>query len=381
LKKTRLYRAFSVGAVVLTASGALYSATASAAPKPVYLTMVGANATQEVMGAVTTTFNASAVAKRENAKATNIWALPPGKGTVAKSDALCNGGKSITYVQSTTPKRNQQTAPNGSSAGKAALALSVTAGNSCISVVRSSSPGSSSDAAGTQAYAFAVDSVTWSTLSTGAAPKNLSITMLEGVYDCKYTNWDQVGGKNAPIDRYFPDLSVSGIAKFFAGVLNFDPTTLGGINACKTPATIIEQNEATAIPRAKRKDAITIFSGGQWITQAGRIDKDQRAGFVRHQWQRQPGDQAQVGQVGPEQHRQGGQRRALHVQADQHQSGAGHQQPVQLHQHQQRRLQGGRFLRRSQERALHQQGFPHRHEVRLASAAQVPLRDLIQRRH
>jgi phosphate transport system substrate-binding protein len=280
LKKTRLYRAFSVGAVVLTASGALYSATASAAPKPVYLTMVGANATQEVMGAVTTTFNASAVAKRENAKATNIWALPPGKGTVAKSDALCNGGKSITYVQSTTPKRNQQTAPNGSSAGKAALALSVTAGNSCISVVRSSSPGSSSDAAGTQAYAFAVDSVTWSTLSTGAAPKNLSITMLEGVYDCKYTNWDQVGGKNAPIDRYFPDLSVSGIAKFFAGVLNFDPTTLGGINACKTPATIIEQNEATAIPRAKRKDAITIFSGGQWITQAGRIDKDQRAGFV-----------------------------------------------------------------------------------------------------
>jgi phosphate transport system substrate-binding protein len=282
LKKARLYRAFSVGTVVLTASTALYSATASAAPKPVWITMVGANATQEVMGAVTTTFNASAAAKKENAKATNIWALPPGKGTVAKSDAHCNGGKSITYVQSTTPKKGQQTAPNGASAGKAALAASVIAGNSCISVARSSSPGSSTDPAGTQAYAFAVDSVTWATAATGAAPKNLTITKLEGIYDCKYTNWHQIGGKTAPIKRYYPDPSQSGIAKFFNGVLGFDPTTLGGVNTCTTPATIIEQNEATAIPKAQRNDAVTIFSGGQWITQANKIDTDERAGFVLH---------------------------------------------------------------------------------------------------
>jgi ABC-type phosphate transport system substrate-binding protein len=273
------YRSFAVGAAVLTASGALYGATATAAPAPVYLTTVGANATQEVMGAVTKTFNASTTAKKENAKATNIFALPPDPGTVAKSDAHCNGGVSIRYVQEATTKKNQRTAPNGAGAGREALATSVTNGDSCTSVARSSSPGSATDPAGTEAYAFAVDSVTWATGKNSAAPTNLSITKLEGVFDCKYTNWDQLGGKRGPILRYFP-VTGSGIATFFSGVLGFDPRVLGGVNTCTTVPTLIEQNEATAIRASKRHDAITIFSGGAWITQANKIDPDLRAGFV-----------------------------------------------------------------------------------------------------
>jgi ABC-type phosphate transport system substrate-binding protein len=276
-----LYRALAAGSVVAAASMGLGPALASATPAPVDLTMVGSNATQEVMGALATTYNNSSPAKTANVHVTNVFAQPVDPGTVAKSDLHCNGGKSITYIQEPATKADQETAPNGSGAGRTALATSVTNGDSCTSIARSSSPGSSSDPAGTQAFAYAVDSVTWSTSKSGHAPTNLLITQLEGVYDCKYTNWSQVGGTSGPIVRYYP-VEGSGIATFFAGVLGFDPRVLGGVNTCTTAPTLIEQNEDSAIPTSKRSDAVTIWSGGAWITQGNGIDPDLREGFVVH---------------------------------------------------------------------------------------------------
>ena len=275
----RLGRAIGVGAALVAASGGLYGASASAAPAPVRLTVVGSNTTQEVMGAVTAAYNASAVARAHNATATNVYAQPAGAGTFAPSDARCNAGKGITYISGANPKADQRTAPNGSKAGRAALAASVTSGDSCVSVARSSSPGASTDPAGTRAYAFAVDAVTWATRFNGAAPHNLSLSKLKGVYDCHFTNWKQVGGRSAPIYRYFPQTG-SGSGTFFAGVLGFDPRVLGGVNICRTPATQIEENEATAIPNSRAADAVTIYSSGAWISQANGVDRSLRHRFV-----------------------------------------------------------------------------------------------------
>jgi ABC-type phosphate transport system substrate-binding protein len=275
-------RAVGISAAVLTASGGLLAATAAAAPAPGYLTMVGSNTTQEVMGAVAAAFNGSPTAVSENAKATNIYAQPAGAGTAAPSDANCNGGAPITYIQGANPTASQRTAPNGSKAGKAALATSVSNGDSCVSVARSSSPGSSTDTAGTQAYGYAVDAVSWATSLKGNAPHNLSMTQLEGIYDCKYTDWKQVGGKNAHIYRYYPQ-NGSGSGSFFASVLGFDPRILGGINTCTTPAVQIEENEAAQILGPKIvKNAVMVFSSGAWIAQANGVDPNLRNGFVLH---------------------------------------------------------------------------------------------------
>jgi ABC-type phosphate transport system substrate-binding protein len=284
LTKLTFRRAVGVGATVLATTGGLYasalptaSATTAATPET-YLTMVGSNTTQEVMGAITTKFNASTTAKDEHAKLTNVYAQPADPGTVAPSDANCNGGVAITYIQESNPGTNQRTAPNGSGAGKTALATSVTNGDSCTSIARSSSPGASTDPSGTEAYAYAVDGVTWATSANSAAPSNLSIIQLENIYDCKVTNWDKVGGKNAPIERYFPQ-SGSGTGSFFASVLGFDPRVIGGVNTCSTPATQIEENEATSIT-SDVPDAVMIYSGGAWAAQANGVDPDARNGFV-----------------------------------------------------------------------------------------------------
>jgi phosphate transport system substrate-binding protein len=278
LIKSRLCRVMGAAAAAVAVVGVMQVAGASATPAPVKLTIVGSNTTQEVMGAITSTFDSSSVAKSANVAATNVYAIPGPKGKIAPSDANCNGGHSITYIAGANPGKNERTSPNGSSAGKTALATSVTNGDSCTSIARSSSPGSTTDPAGTQAYAYAVDAVTWTTSANSAAPSNLSMTNLEGVYDCKYTNWDQVGGSNAPIVRYYPQEG-SGSGSFFAGVLGFDPRTLGGENTCSTAPTLIEENEATSIT-SNAADAIMIYSGGAWIAQANGVDTDMRNGFV-----------------------------------------------------------------------------------------------------
>ncbi len=104
-------RAAAVGAAVLTASGGLLASGAAAAPAPVHLTVVGSNTTQEVMGAITAAFDASSAPPGENAKATNVYAQPADPGTVAPSDAHCNGGAAITYVQEVKPAANSAPLP------------------------------------------------------------------------------------------------------------------------------------------------------------------------------------------------------------------------------------------------------------------------------
>lgn len=56
------------------------------------------------------------------------------------------------------------------------------------------------------------------------APATLTRAQLFGIYQGNYTNWDQLGGKNAPIHAYYPFNSASGTLAAFTGDLDLEST-------------------------------------------------------------------------------------------------------------------------------------------------------------
>ncbi|MFD2416364.1 substrate-binding domain-containing protein [Amycolatopsis pigmentata] len=179
------------------------------------------------------------------------------------------------YDNGTTYDATTNTPPNGSGSGKTALANAAAAGTAAIDVARSSSPRSSSDPATFEYYGFAKDGVSWSASSTGAAAKVSSLTLaqLRGIYSGTITNWNQVGGADAPIKVYLPQAG-SGTRAFFTGtVLGFDPLT--------KPVTVhtFQENEGATIPAADQAAAIAPYSAAQWVAQANGTATDKRGGF------------------------------------------------------------------------------------------------------
>src|SRR5262249_13704271 len=134
-------------------------------------------------------------------------------------------------------------APNGSSDGKAALQ-----GNSpfpsdnpttgCIDIARSSSGRGASDPSTFEYYAYGLDAVGVADYDGGAGPASLSIDEVRKIYNCTFTNWNQVGGANAAIHRYIPQ-SGSGTRSFFIS------TVLGGAEPSTTCGAVTEVQENT----------------------------------------------------------------------------------------------------------------------------------------
>ena len=120
-------------------------------------------------------------------------------------------------------------APNGSSNGRNALKASVQNGDGCIDIARSSGPPRAigTDLATFEYYTYALDALGWATDSS-KAPSNLTLTQLRSIYNCTFTNWNQVGGSAGVIERYMPQ-SGSGTYQFFRDdVLGFDPASFSG---------------------------------------------------------------------------------------------------------------------------------------------------------
>lgn len=173
--------------------------------------------------------------------------------------------------------------PDGSSAGISTLnAKAQPSGNTanyCADYARSSRPRKSTDppyASGGVAFvAYAQDAVTYATRSKAAggtnAPGNLTQTQLKNIFLCKVTNWDKVGGKNAPIHVYIPQSS--------SGTLAFWELALGGGTTPITPGACandlptkafsggtLEENEG--INKVfNDPDAIFPFSVGSFLSQ------------------------------------------------------------------------------------------------------------------
>jgi phosphate transport system substrate-binding protein len=267
--RARTARFVGITAAIAAGAALLLPGTASAVPGPNGLPEVVAAAGSDTIADVTTAIFAAANADATNTDPDNYVNIPP----------VLPAGGSFTvpgdgFDPGTTYTNPGNLPPNGSTQGKAALNASASVPNGAIDVARSSSGPSSSDPSTFRYYGFAKDGVSWAASSTGAG-KGVTLTLqqLRDIYSGVVTNWSQVGGTNAAITVYLPQIG-SGTLAFFTGtVLGFDPTT--------KPVTIkrMQENEANTIPAADQATAISPYSVAQFVAQGNGATTDKRAGF------------------------------------------------------------------------------------------------------
>jgi ABC-type phosphate transport system substrate-binding protein len=170
------------------------------------------------------------------------------------------------------------TRPNGSAPGIGALdanaAVPGSPGNYCIDFARSSAARNTSDppyAPGGVAFvALAGDAVTWASRDAASggtdAPQSLTTAQLVKIFECADTNWDQVGGKNAPIEAFLPQIS-SGTRQFFLTALGGGVTPITPGSCVSDAGNTLEENEGVD-PVLDSPEAIFPYSVGEFIAQA-----------------------------------------------------------------------------------------------------------------
>src|SRR5581483_1506722 len=141
--------------------------------------------------------------------ATLLYSWDPADPVTGKT-----GGKIVTKAGCKPVAR-----PDGSSAGVSALEKDASdpagPGALCVDFAGSSrAPESTDPACTTGGVCFlpvAGDAVTWATRDAASggtdAPASLTPAQLMGIYQCSITNWDEVGGQNAPIEPFLPQTS------------------------------------------------------------------------------------------------------------------------------------------------------------------------------
>lgn len=258
-----------VGLVAAALVGSIGVSPASATDPPVVprvvdIVGVGSDTTQDVVGQVGPTLATSGYAPNYNAGGQNV--------KLYSFDAT--GPSPIVTTQGCAPI----TRPNGSSAGVAALLADQNAGTNCIDFARSSRVKNPATDGNLQFVPFATDGVTWATFPRvvgGAifnAPKDLTTAQLKSIYECSVTNWNQVGGRSAPIAPFLPQ-SGSGTRSFWLSAIGV--TTVG---PCVDQT--VQENSGEAIPVASRPNAILPYSIAKYIAQTAGVSEDLRAGAV-----------------------------------------------------------------------------------------------------
>jgi ABC-type phosphate transport system substrate-binding protein len=129
----------------------------------------------------------------------------------------------------------------------------------------------SSDLEGLNFVAYGADALSWfhytevgkvNTPSSGVT--SLTQAQLKGIWDGQYTNWNQVGGTNAPI-VVFSAPEGAGVQSVWKTFIGTDPslstqqvncyTPTGGSNTCVGPGIIGQNEDASMVP--------STFAGGQ----------------------------------------------------------------------------------------------------------------------
>ncbi len=150
----------------------------------------------------------------------------------------------------------------------------------CVDFARSSRARGGSDPLNVDFVILGQDAVTYAVTTPGNTPKGLTLADLQGIFTCKITNWDQVGGPDATIDPVIPENS-SGTESFFYGVLGDGLPTKGESEpACGSLAgvttNLFEENEGVNAQfynsnnkaDGVNKNIITLFSIGSYIDQS-----------------------------------------------------------------------------------------------------------------
>jgi phosphate transport system substrate-binding protein len=249
------------------------------------LNVVGSDTTSNYMGAIAPAFNADSAA---NPSANNVRNAPPtlanGGSFAVPGDFDAASGLGCPGFSYTNPGNLP---PNGSSSGISALLADT---QTCVDIARSSR-GRGSEGANIDFWAFATDGVTWARYGGSSAPANLTLAQIRGIYLCDqpggnplYTNWNQLGGANAPIIRYLAQAG-SGTQSFFeTKILGLSSAQQGVLDdtACTGNPLDgrVQENKGNDVPLANRPNAILPYSFGVWTAQSNNAEPDTRAGAV-----------------------------------------------------------------------------------------------------
>jgi ABC-type phosphate transport system substrate-binding protein len=223
--------AMAAAAITLAAAPALADPPAGVTPRASDVVGVGSDTIQNLLDQFSHDFNAS---HRTGPKLYSWDATNPKTGAI-HDNIRFKAGCSI------------QPRPNGSSEGITAVktnAGGTTGRHPCEDFARSSRDRAAGDpgfsTGGLAWVTLAGDAVTWSTQAVTNAPVRLSPAQITGIYQCRFTNWRQVGGKNAPIKAFIPQTG-SGTRAFFLKAIGL--TTPG---ACVSDGNnLLEENEGT----------------------------------------------------------------------------------------------------------------------------------------
>jgi ABC-type phosphate transport system substrate-binding protein len=117
---------------------------------------------------------------------------------------------------------------------------------------------------------LASDAVTYATRDAASggtnAPGDLTSGQLTAIYECKTTDWDQVGGKNAPIHPFLPQTD-SDTRAFFLTALGGGTTPIIPGPCVSDAGNTLEENEGVN-PVLNDADAIFPYSVAAYLAQA-----------------------------------------------------------------------------------------------------------------
>ena len=308
MRRSLFKRALGAGMIVASTASIAFATAPSAhavvGPNTDVIAAAGSDTTQDVMTAI---LNADGTTgKTFNVKAGNFQSTP----LTVTADSYCNAK---TYRNAKTgswpatgagQSAGELPAPDGSGEGRTSLQNSINAAapfngggieaapNGCIDIARSSGYSATFLTGNSEFYAFGIDALTWGTSSLNA-PAVLTQSQLQGIFNCTYTDWSQVGGQAGPIQRVIFQ-SGSGTNSFFQSNLlgGIDPST---ISSASCPAVVrIQENQWYDMyhgsntygggtgSAAQYPNAIGPYSAGKWAYQAGHDTNptvDLRAGF------------------------------------------------------------------------------------------------------
>jgi ABC-type phosphate transport system substrate-binding protein len=268
LSKVLAGSAAAAAMVAMVAGPALADPPSGTTPRDTDAASTGSNTTQYVMDQLALNFdkaNPSATTKLYSWDAVNPDTLAIGDNIVTKK-----GCAAIAR-------------PDGSGAGIATLAANIQDPSNkkyyCEDYARSSRGRATTDppysAGGVAFVALAGDAVTWADRSAASggtdAPASLTKAQLASIYECKITNWDKVGGKNAPIQVFIPQTS-SGTRSFWLTALGggVTPITPGScandLPTTQFPDGTLEENEGIN-PALNSPETIYFYSVGAYLAQ------------------------------------------------------------------------------------------------------------------
>jgi ABC-type phosphate transport system substrate-binding protein len=254
--------------VALTAGPALADPPAGVTPRPQDAVGTGSDSIQYLMDQLGYNFD-----KANPSAANKLYSWD-----AVNPDTLAIGDNIVTKKGCAVIAR-----PDGSSAGIDTLAANTKDPSDtkyyCVDYARSSRARESTDppysTGGVAFVALAGDAVTWASRDAASggtdAPATLTRAQLASIYECKTTNWDKVGGKDAPIEVFIPQTS-SGTRTFFLTALGggVTPITPGAcandLPTSSDPDGTLEENEGIN-PALNSPEAIYFFSVGSFLSQ------------------------------------------------------------------------------------------------------------------